>query len=87
MIKAYRLPFFAAVACFAFGAITSVMNIADTVTIDARRADTFPPLIGVAGGARDFDVRADEGEFRFAVIEGVSRLPCGHAMATIARVA
>ena len=84
VIEAYRLPFFAVVARFAFGAVAAVVNVADAVTIDARSADTLPALVSVASGARDFDVRANEGEFRFAVIECVGGFPGGDAVAAVA---
>jgi len=63
------------------------MDILDLVAIDARCADSFIAFANMARGARDIAVRTLQRKLGLVVIKRLHVMPCGFAMAIIARVA
>jgi len=75
------------VAGFAFGAVSTGMNILQPVARDAGRGEILVTFARMTGGATDILVGAVEGEFRLAMVEWLDSGPADLAVAAIARLA
>jgi hypothetical protein len=85
VIEAHHGPLVLFVAGFAPGAVTSAMDILNSVAIDTRHADSFVAFANMARRARDIAVRTLQGKLGLLVVKCLRAPPFGFAVTIVAR--
>ena len=86
VIKADRGPLVLVVARCALRAVPFAMDVLNSVTGDARCADSLVAFANMARGARDIAVRTLQRKPGLIVIKRLCAIPCDLAMAIVARL-
>jgi hypothetical protein len=86
VIKADRGPLVLVVAGCALRAVPFAMNVLNSVTSDARCADSLVAFANMARGTRNIAVRTLQRKPGLIVIKRLCAIPCDLAMAIVARL-